>query len=267
MRASQVIVFSVLFLGIFAHLELENSLSDIAELKAPIPCQGSDVGSSSGYGSGSCSSNLKSAIRVLDLESSIENIKSQTAILSFESLANHVVASSKKALGFQAVLSEETLASMAWTFRLRYSPAPVVVAEKSTKGDWARLVRHVLLNHDTRRAHHFSEKKILELIEAVRASVEVSTGFVYRIIEGDDNEFREVHLHQLSVRQHYFAAVHTSTDLYVSFVSSEVLGEFIKGHGGADAVNERAGAEDFLRQWLLNQWVNLWICTNPVSTN
>ena len=183
-----------------------------------------------------------------------------------EALAHHVVNVSKQALGFQAVVSDETLATMAWTFRLRYMPAPNVYARQSTRYDVERLVRNVLTNHHFKAKHHIKECKIAELIAAVKASVETSNGFVFRIIEGEDSEYSQIHLHQLSAVQHYFAAVHTKDTLYVSIVSSGILGEFIKGHGGENAVMERASASQFLRQWLLNQWVNLWICTNPSST-
>lgn len=184
-----------------------------------------------------------------------------------EGLAQHVVAVSEEALGFSAILSDEDLASLAWSFRLRHMPAPVVVAKKSTKYDVERLVRYVLTHPDFKARHHVKECKINELINAVKASIETPNGFVFRIFEGEDYEYSPVHVHQLPAIQHYFAAVHNSDSLFVSVASSDILGEFIKGHGGENAVLERASAAQFLRQWLLNQWVNLWICTNPSTVS
>lgn len=266
MRTSQIVVLGILIAGTFASLEIRSSHASCSQgLGNPVPCQGNDHGSSNSVGQGSCSSDLSANLKVVNYETAIENISSQTPVLSFAALANHVVAHAKEGLGFEAILSDEVLASLAWFFRLRHMPAPVVVAEKSTKGDAQRLVRHVLTNQKVKNLHHFSECQINDLIQAVKNSVETPNGFVFRIIEGSDYEYPEMHLHQLAAIQHYVAAVHTSTELYVAFVGSEILGEFIKGHGGPDAVNERADAAQFLRQWLLNQWVNLWICTNPSS--
>ena len=264
MRTSQIVVLVALIGGIFASLDLRSSHAQIA-LAPPHPFQGDDYGSSST----NCLPNdptwLSSNLKILDYETAIEDIASSIPVIDYQVLAHHVVSQAKEALGFEAILSDEVLASLAWSFRLRHIPPPIIIAEQSTLGDADRLVRHVLTNHKVKYAHHFSEVKILELIAAVKNSVNSPKGFIFRIIEGEDSEYHPLHLHQLAARQHYFAAVHNARDLFVTFVGSEVLGEFIKGHGGADAVVERASAAQFLRQWLLNQWVNLWICTNPRS--
>lgn len=262
MKTSRFVVITLIALGI--------ALAPVAcasgELDAPKPCH-SDSGSQGPAGQGSCSGDISLSLHLVKYESAVEQVSSSSSILSMESLAQHVVAVSKQSLGFSAVLSDEVLASMAWNFRLRYMPAPIVIASESTKFDVERLVRYVLTQREFKHRHYMKECKIAELIAAVKASVENPNGFVFRIIEAEDAEYRQVHLHQISAIQHYFSAIHTNNKLYVSVVSSEILGEFIKGHGGADAVMERASASQFLRQWLLNQWVNLWICTNPSYRN
>lgn len=258
MKASLIVVASLVILGAMLG-PIKCSLGDLAD---PKPCD-SDHGSEGPSGNGSCQGDLSSSLHILDFETSIEKISSSQPILSMEALAHHVVSVSEEALGYPAILSDETLAALAWHFRLRHMPAPLVIAKKSTKYDVERLVRFVLSNEHFRIRHQLKECKINEIIEAVKASIESPNGFVFRIFEGDDEEYSKLHLHQLSVIQHYFAAVHTNDALFVSVVSSEILGEFIKGHGGENAVLERASAAEFLRQWLLNQWINLWICTNP----
>ena len=261
MKTSQLVVVALVVLGI----TMGPVSCDSGLLANPKPCN-SDSGSQGPAGQGSCSGDISLSLHTVKTETSIEQISSSQSILSMEALAQHVVKSSQQALGFQAVLSEETLASMSWSFRLRYMPAPIVVAKSSTRFDVERLVRNVLTTHEFKHKHHMKECKIAELIAAVKASVETSSSFVFRMIEGDDSEYSQVHLHQVAVIQHYFSAIHTIDSLYVSVVSSQILGEFIKGHGGANAVMERASAAQFLRQWLLNQWVNLWICTNPARS-
>lgn len=258
MKASHTVVTLLLILGV----AIGPISCCLGELGDPKPCL-RDNGSEGPEGQGSCSGDLSCSLHMLDLETSIEKISPAYPLMSMESLARHVVKVSEQALGFPAILSDETLASLAWHFRLRHMPSPLVIAHKSTKYDVARLVRYVLTNEHFRHRHHLKECKINEIIQAVKASIETPTGFVFRIFEGADEEYAKMHLHQLGAIQHYFAAVHSEDSLYVSVVSSEILGEFIKGHGGENAVLERANAAEFLRQWLLNQWVNLWICTNP----
>ena len=258
MKASQIVVVSLVILGVTLG-PIKCSFGDLAD---PKPCE-NDHGSEGPEGNGSCQGDLSSSLHMLDFETSIEKIGSALPILSMESLAHHVVSVSEEALGYPAILSDESLAALAWHFRLRHMPAPLVIAKKSTKYDVDRLVRFVLTHDYFRARHHLKECKINEIIQAVKASIESPNGLVFRIFEGADEEYSKLHLHQLSVIQHYFSAVHTNDALYVSIVSSEILGEFIKGHGGENAVLERASASEFLRQWLLNQWVNLWICTNP----
>lgn len=261
MRTSHALVFAILILGISASLDLK--VSHAESLGEPNPGKGDDHGSHNFRGQ--ISSDLKGNLRVVNFETAIEDISPSRPIHNYEALAHHVVDSAREALGFDAVLSDDVLARLAWSFRLRHMPEPIIVARNSTRGDADRLVRYVLTSKEVKKAHHFTEYEIQRLIKRVKDSAEIGQGFVFRIIEGADNEYEPLHLHQLAARQHYFAAVHDKTDLYVTFVGSEVLGEFIKGHGGPNAVAERADAAQFLRQWLLNQWVNLWICTNAHS--
>lgn len=252
MKVSQIVVVALIVLGVFA-----------GDLSNPKPCD-KDNGSQGPAGSGSCANgDISDSLRIVSYENSIEQIASTTPILSFAALAQHVMKVSKQALGFEAVLSDEALASYSWFFRLRHMPEPFVYAAESTKNDVERTVRYAFTRPEFLKRHHVRSCKINELIAAVKTSIETPTGFVFRIIEGDQDEYHSVHLHQLNVIQHYFAAVHTESKLFVAVVSSEVLGEFIKGHGGQNATIERADAAQFLRQWLLNQWVNLWVCTNP----
>lgn len=259
MKASQIVVAGLVILGVTL---VSIKCHPVQSLEDPKPCL-NDNGSEGPIGLGSCVAELSDAVQVVSIETSIEQISSSHPILSMDALAKHVVEVSEEGLGFPAVLSDEDLASMAWSFRLRHMPAPLVIAKKSTKYDVERLVRYVLTNEQFKARHHLKECKINEIIKAVKDSIEIPNGFVFRIFEGYDSEYNQLHLHQLSAIQHYFAAVHSDKWLFVSVVSSEILGEFIKGHGGEDAVLERAHAAQFLRQWLLNQWVNLWICTNP----
>lgn len=261
MKTSQIVVLGLIIVGVFSTLEVRSSHAE-GDLEAPKPCEGDDHGAVNPLGQPFCSGDLEENLHKVSYETAIEDVASQSPILSFVDLAKHVIKHAKQAMGFEAILSDEDLASIAWYFRLRHMPAPVYVAEKSTVGDSARLVRHVLTNQIVKNAHHFSEAKINALIDAVKKSVESPYDFVFRVFEGYDYEYQHIHLHQLAARQHYFAAVHTSTELYVVFVGSEILGEFIKGHGGSEVIQERAYAAQFLRQWLLNQWVNYWICTN-----
>jgi hypothetical protein len=258
MKASQIVVAGLVILGVALGPIKCHGL----ELQDPKPCL-RDNGSEGPGGLGSCVADVSDSLHVVSIETSIEQISSADPILSLEALAKHVVDVSEDGLGFPAILSDDDLASLAWSFRLRHMPAPLVIAKKSTKYDVERLVRYVLTNEQFRARHHLKECKINEIIKAVKDSIEIPNGFVFRIFEGDDAEYSKLHLHQLYAIQHYFAAVHTEKWLFVSVVSSKILGEFIKGHGGENAVLERAHAAQFLRQWLLNQWVNLWICTNP----
>jgi hypothetical protein len=252
MKTSHVVVLALVILSIHASVEVRLE-DDIESLSRSLD----DV----------ISATRESDPRTVSVESAFEYLLPQSPILSFPDLAQHVVAHSRQALGFEAVVSDEDLTNLAWYFRLRHMPEPLVVAERSTLGDASRLVRHILTNERVRNSHHFSEAKIKELIEAVDRSTQTDRGFVFRIIEGADEEYGLLHLHQHPARQHYFASVHNSTDLLVAYVGSEVQGEYIKGHGGPDAVSERAVGDRFLRQWLLNQWVNLWICTNHAGAN
>lgn len=252
MRTSQFVVLALVVLGISA-----------AELMNPVPCSGNDNGAVGVAGQGSCSAAISGQIAMISFEQAIEAISSVHSIMTFGQLAQHVIQNSKEALGYEAILSDETLANLAWIFRLRHMPEPVVVNEKTTTYDFARVVRHVLTNDSVRAEHRFSEAKITELINAVKESVETGRGFVFRMIEPTASEFEQMSLHKLETRMHVFAAVHTSTDLMISFYSASLTGEFIKGHGGINAIEERDRAAKFSRQWLLNQWVNLWVCTNP----
>lgn len=258
MKAYQIVVTGLVILAV----ALGPIKCHVQELQDPKPCL-RDSGSEGPDGLGSCVAELSDSAHVVSIETSIEQISSSQPILSMDALAKHVIDVSEDGLGFPAILSDEDLASLAWSFRLRHMPAPLVIAKQSTKYDAERLVRFVLTNEHFRSRHHLKECKINEIIKAVKDSIEIPSGFVFRIFEGEDSEYSKIHLHQLSAIQHYFAAVHSDKWLFVSVVSSEILGEFIKGHGGENAVLERASAAQFLRQWLLNQWVNLWICTNP----
>lgn len=252
MRSIHIVIFALVAIGISAK-----------ELDDPAPCH-SDHGSSSNNGQAGCATSFsKSSIKTLSYESAIETIVSTTPVLSFAQLAQHVINFSEQALGYSAILSDETLADIAWIFRLRHMPEPVVFTRSSTRYDAARLVRFILTNEEVMKAHHFSEEKINELISAVELSVQQPNSFVFRMIEAQDSEYHQIGVHQLTSRMHYFAAVHTEDQLQVGFVGSEAMGQFIKGHGGMDAIQEREEGAQFLRQWLLNQWVNMWTCTNP----
>lgn len=256
MRATQFILFVVLVVGISA-----------ADLSNPVPCQ-NDNGASGPSGYGTCNSRFTSAgIRRVTYETAIESISSTTTIRTFQQLAHHVIRYSTQALGYHAVLSDSTLAEIAWIFRLRHMPDPVIFAAKTTLGDAKRTVRYVLTQESVRNMHNFHECDIKALIAAVEESTKSPTGFIFRMIPGSDNEYGQIATTQLSQRMHFFAAIHHETHLEVVFVGSEILGEFIKGHGSITAIEEREQASTFLKQWLLNQWINLWICTNPTTLN
>ena len=264
MKTAQFVVVALILLGISAKLNPTSAAHD-ADLSAPQPCAG-DAGSQGANGQGSCvNGDFADNIRKVSYVEAIENIAPAGPIVSFGALAQHVIQVSKQALGYSAILSDETLASLAWIFRLRHMPDPVIVAKQSTRYDVARLVRNVLANDSAQAEHRWTECKINELIAAVNASVESPTGFVFRMIDGESSEYGQIGIHQLEHRQHFFAAVHTQEQLFVAVVSSSLKGEFIKGHGGPDAIGEREEAFNFMNQWLLNQWVNLWTCTNPGS--
>jgi hypothetical protein len=268
MRTGQFVVLALVILAISAQAHTEEapptkSRAIFGDLSDPAPCH-KDHGSQGSDGQGTCSAgDYSQNLRVVSYEKAIENIAPNAPIINFEGLARHVIRVSHFALGFDAVLSDEKLAELAWIFRLRHMPAPVVVAAQSTRWDVARLVKHVLTHKDTASCHHFRECDIDKLVAGVRNAVETPFGFVFRIIDGDLSEYSPLGLHQIESRQHYFAAVHSEEKLYVSFVCSSLKGEFIKGHGGDSVISERESAHTFLRQWLLNQWVNLWTCTNP----
>ena len=262
MKTAQFVVIALVLLGINANLVAKETAHK-ANLTDPSPCQG-DTGSQGSSGQGSCvNGDFADNIRKVSFETAIEDIAAAGPIVSFTSLANHVIMVSKQALGYSAVVSDETLASLAWIFRLRHMPEPVVIAEQSTRYDAKRLVRHVLTNPSALAEHHWKECAINELIAAVETSVQEPTGFVFRMIPGDASEYGQMGVHRLTQRVHIFAAVHTQDTLKVSVYSASLTGDFIKGHGGADAVAEREEAAMFMRQWLLNQWVNIWTCTNP----
>lgn len=254
MKATHFIIFALVVFGIALPAVCAEE-----DLESPRTCA---PGSEAATGEVSCS-DASASLHIVSYENSIEQFVAASPVSSFADLAQHVLSVSEKALGFPAVVSEESLASLAWYFRFRHVPAPLVIAKSSTRYDVARLVRFVVTDEKFRARHHLKECKINALIEAVKASVETDNGFVFRIFEGEDEEYPDLYLHQLPAIQHYFAAVHSEGTLFVSVVSSEILGEFIKGHGGENAVLERAAVDEFLRQWLLNQWVNLWVCTNP----
>lgn len=273
MRTGQFVVVALVILGISAQALTEPPVAPknrliFGDLSDPAPCN-NDHGSQGSDGLGTCNSgDYAENLRAVSYESAIENVKSSSPLLSFADLARHVLRVSKFALGFDAVLSDETLAELAWIFRLRHMPAPTVVASQSTRWDAARLVKYVLTHPDVSSCHHFRECDIDKLVAAVKDSVETPNDFVFRIIDGDADEYSPLGLHQLERRQHYFAAVHTEDRLSVSFVCSSLKGEFIKGHGSdSSKISERESAHTFLRQWLLNQWVNLWICTNPTKNH
>ena len=209
MKTSQFIVVALVILGVV--LAPVSCLSD--ELANPKPCH-SDSGSQGPVGQGSCSGDISLILHLVKFENSIEQISSVNPLISMEALAHHVVNVSKQALGFQAVVSDETLATMAWTFRLRYMPAPNVYARQSTRYDVERLVRNVLTNHHFKAKHHIKECKIAELIAAVKASVETSNGFVFRIIEGEDSEYF-VNRHRLETLLGQ-QAVHRGNDRFLA---------------------------------------------------
>jgi hypothetical protein len=261
MKATQFVVVALVLLGINANLAA-NGASHKADLSSPAPCKG-DSGSQGSNGQGSCiNGDYSSNIRKVSYESAIELIGSSKPIESFRSLAAHVISVSKQALGYSAVLSDDTLASLAWIFRLRHMPDPVVYAAKTTRFDVARIVRYALTRPEVVAEHQWAECDINALIEAVKTSVEHPSGFVFRMVSGAATEYGMIGLHQLEQRLHFFSAVHNEEELFVSVVSSSLKGEFIKGHGKETAIAEREEAATFLRQWLLNQWVNLWTCTN-----
>lgn len=271
MRTGQFVVVALLILGISAQALTDPVVPAkqrviFGDLNNPAPCDG-DHGSQGSDGLGTCTSgDFAENERVISYVKAIENIKSSGKLISFADLARHVLRVSKFALGFDAVLSDETLAELAWIFRLRHMPAPVVVASSSRRWDSERLVKYVLTHPDLASCHHFKECDIDNLVAAVKESVETDNDFVFRIIDGAEEEYSPLGLHQLERRQHYFAAVHSEERLSVSFVCSSLKGEFIKGHGmDSSSISERESAQTFLRQWLLNQWVNLWICTNPTK--
>jgi hypothetical protein len=268
MRTGQFVVVALLILGISAQALTTEPVANkrrvvFGDLSDPAPLT-KDHGSQDSIGQatsryGDYSTNL----RRVTYETAIERILPSSPLMSFSALANHVISVSKLALGFDAILSDQTLAELAWIFRLRHMPAPEVVAAQSTRWDVERLVKYVLTNEKVRTCHHFRECDIDQLVASVQESVETLAGFVFRIIDGDSTEYSPLGLHQIESRQHYFAAVHSEEKLFVSFVCSSLKGEFIKGHGQESKFHERESAHTFLRQWLLNQWVNLWTCTNP----
>ena len=254
MRKTHLTILAILVIGISA------SLSD------PAPCS-DDLRSSRSEGQASCRQTFsRHDARSTSYEDAIEKIASPWPIDSFDQLARHVVDVSQQALGYSSVVTDDTLAELAWIFRLRHMPEPVIFARTSTKYDAARTVRFVLTQSEVQKMHHFTEYQINQLISDVEASVERSHSFVFRIITGASSEYFQIGTHQLASRMHIFAAVHTNTELKVTYVGTEIMGEFIKGHGGKDATTEREETATFLKQWLLNQWVNIWSCTNPDNT-
>ena len=261
MKTAQFVVIAMLLISLNANL-IAKSAAHQADLASPSPCS-SDSGSQGANGQGSCiNGDYANNIRQVSYEDAIEKIGAASPIVSFRDLAQHVIKSSNQALGYSAILSDDTLASLAWIFRLRHMPDPVIYAAKTTRFDVARIVRYALTRPEVIAEHQWAESDINALIEAVKESVEQPKGFVFRIIGGSQSEYRLIGLHQLEQRVHYFAAVHNEEELFVSVVSSSLKGEFIKGHGKETAIAEREEAATFLRQWLLNQWVNLWTCTN-----
>lgn len=268
MKTVQFVVVALVLMTINANMvSLDAAHAEVAgaELVSPQPCHG-DNGSQGSNGQGSCiNGDYAESIRRVSYESAIEQIGSTVPIMSFSALSQHVIAHSQQALGYSAVLSDETLASLAWIFRLRHMPDPVITTYQTTRYDVARAVRYILTNANVTAQHHWTECKINELIQAVNASIEQPTGFVFRMVDGDASEYGQLGLHSLVSRLHVFAAVHTQDKLYLSVVSGSLKGEFIKGHGGQNAIAEREEAFTFLKQWLLNQWVNIWTCTNPGS--
>lgn len=265
MKTTQFVVVALVLLGINANL-IANGAAHKADLSSPSPCLG-DGGSQGTSGQGTCiNGDYADSIRKISYESAIERISSSRPIVSFGGLAAHVIQVSKQALGYSAVLSDETLASLAWIFRLRHMPDPVIYAAKTTRFDVARIVRFALTRPEVVAEHQWPECEINALIEAVKASVEQPSGFIFRMIGGAQSEYNMIGLHQLEQRMHFFAAVHNEQELFVSVVSSSLKGEFIKGHGKETDIAQREEAATFLRQWLLNQWVNLWTCTNPRHT-
>ena len=256
MKVTHLIIFGLVVLGVALPV-----VGADADLESPRSCRPGQEAT----GELSCVADSSVSLHTVSYENSIEQFVPANPVASMADLAQHVISVSERAFGYPAVVSDEDLASIAWYFRFRHIPEPLVIARNSTRYDVERLVRNVLTDERFRAKHHLKECKINQLIQAVNASVESERGFVFRVFEGEDEEYSDVHLHQLPAIQHYFAAVHTEKSLYVSVVSSEILGEFIKGHGGENAVLERATVDEFLRQWLLNQWVNLWVCTNPAQ--
>lgn len=262
MQAARFVIVALMLLSINASLVADNNAHK-ADLTSPKPCR-SDHGSQSENGQGSCiNGDLRVNIRTVGYEQAIEKIASSCPITSYTALAEHVVAVSYRALGHPAVVTDQSLASLAWIFRLRHTPEPVIVAAGSTRGDAARLVRYVLTNETAQAEHKWCECEIKEFIAAVNVSTQMPTGFVFRIVRGYDNEYDLMSTQRIAQRIHIFAAVHNEQELKVSVYSAEVSGEFIKGHGGQGAVSERQEVSIFLKTWLLNQWVNMWSCNNP----
>lgn len=262
MKTAQFVVIAMVLISINANL-IAKSAAHKADLASPSPCS-SDSGSQGPSGQGSCiNGDFANNIRKISYENAIEQISAPIPIVSFGALAQHILRNSKQALGYSAVLSDDTLASLAWIFRLRHMPDPVIYTAKTTRYDVARIVRYALTRPEIVAEHQWAECDINALIEAVKASVEQPKGFVFRMVSGAQSEYGMIGLHQLEQRMHYFSAVHNEEELFISVVSSSLKGEFIKGHGSETAIAEREEAATFLRQWLLNQWVNLWTCTNP----
>jgi hypothetical protein len=254
MRTIQLVVVALLALSA---VHAQNNLED------PQPCD-SNSGSVSLTGQSNCAnSDFGNNLRVINFETAFESAGSDAQLDTHANLANHIVQTSRHVLGVPAIVSDEALARLAWVFRFRHNPEPFVIAKKSTKGDAARLVRFVLSDAGVNSWHHFTEAKITHLIEAVNQSTETTNGFIFRIIEGDVCEYKAIGDTQIQQRIHFFSAVHDETSLTVVFVGSSITGDFIKGHGNSVVLREQTG--EFLRQWLLNQWVNLWTCTNPAS--
>lgn len=241
----------------------------------PVVCQGSlaapkgcseDGGSSDEMGHTSCSSGLAGSKLTLDFGKVFEALPiGNTTIQSMEDLATFVYQNGEKALGYPTDITDKELAEVSQIFRIRHMPDPSFVAQSAPFNELERLVKTVVTHPDVKDVHTLRGKEVQEIVDHVVASLQSANGFVFRILEGSDSEYPLMRVHQLGAVQAFFAAVRSGNTVYVSIVGMEISGEFRRGHG--DKTLERSQVDFFIRQWLLNQWVNLWICPRPIVYN
>lgn len=235
----------------------------------PVMCQGGPLAppqpgtdglcSTDEFGHSSCDNSLASSMVDLDQSSPFEHILGfNGTISSMADLAQFVIDHSEMSLGYPALIPDSQLAEVAQVFSIRHAPAPKVVAMSAHFNEVERLVETVLTSPELRGIGHISRKDIKSAVSAVKQILLSNSGFVFRIIEASDSDYPRMHMHQLGAKQAYFAAVHSNDTVYVAVVGAEIMGQFRRGTD--NSITTRASVDLFLRNWLLEQWVKLWIC-------